>query len=176
LLPQPLVSRGLGLASGRFCRQKLRYRALHSSRVSARVKKVGCHWVRPFSLRRAELASLLERSKKLVWMSAARGLPWHGAERIQGADVVVPGEPGTMRAPLPEVSRAPEHAVETPGTVSVEPMHEAREIGRLCRFQEIVDMIAHETHGVSLEYVIIFSFSPSSGTGETLFSQRDLPC
>jgi hypothetical protein len=38
-LPQPLVSRGLGLVSGRYCRQKLRYRALHSSSVSAKVKK-----------------------------------------------------------------------------------------------------------------------------------------
>ena len=63
-------------------------------------------------------------------------------------DVVVPGEPGTIIAPLPEVSRAPEHAVETPDTVPVELMHEARQIGRLFRFQEIVDAIAHETQGV----------------------------
>jgi len=30
-------------------------------------------------------------------------------------------------------------------------MHEARQIGWLCRFQEIVDVIAHETQGVQLE-------------------------
>ena len=79
------------------------------------------------------------------------GIAMDVAERIQSADVIVPGEPGTMIAPLPEVSRAPEQAVETPGTVPVEPMHEARQIGRLCGFQEIVDVIAHETQSVQLE-------------------------
>jgi hypothetical protein len=56
------------------------------------------------------------------------------------------------------VSGAPEYAVETPGAVPVEPMHGVREIGRLCRFQEIVDMIAHATPSVSLESVLIFLF------------------
>ena len=65
------------------------------------------------------------------WSGCRRpGIAMDVAERIQGADVVVPGEPGTMIAPLPEVSRAPQHAVETPGTVPVEPMHEAWQIGR----------------------------------------------
>ena len=83
------------------------------------------------------------------WYGCQQPGDCHGCSgAFSGADVVVPGELGTMIAPLPEVSRAPEHAVETPGTVPVEPMHEARPIGRLFRFQEIVDTIAHETQGV----------------------------
>ena len=72
---------------------------------------------------------------------------------LGGGDGCIPALSGRMMvgAPLPEVSRAPEHAVETPGTVPVEPKHEVRQIGRLCRFQEIVDVIAHETQSVQLE-------------------------
>ena len=92
--------------------------------------------------------------------ASSPGIAMDGAKRIQGADVVVPGEPGTLRVPIPEMARAPEQAVETLSTGPVEPMHEAWQVGRLCRFREIVDVIAHETQGASLESLLLFRQVP----------------
>ena len=81
-LPQPLVSRGWGLVSGRYCRQKLRYRVLHLSSVSARVKKAGCQLGQAVVAQAGVAGVVAVAVEKTGLDAGGSGMARDGAERI----------------------------------------------------------------------------------------------
>lgn len=58
---------------------------------------------------------------------------------------------------FPEMTRSFEHPVKTHCRVPVQPVHQFGQFVSLARFQQIVDMIAHNAEGIELK--VIFQFA-----------------
>ena len=80
------------------------------------------------------------------------------AQRIQGAAMVGVGEACAVVALLPKVAAAIEHAVEAHRRVPVEPVHDFGQIFRLCRFNQVMDVIAHDAQGIELKAIFLLAF------------------
>ena len=66
-------------------------------------------------------------------------------------------ETAAVVAFLPEMPRPIEHPVEAHGGVPVEPVHDPGQILWGCGFEQVVDMIAHDTEGIEFEVKLVSS-------------------
>ena len=78
-------------------------------------------------------------------------------QRVQCPFVIIIGEAGAVVTLLPEMPRSVQHPVEAHGSVPVEPVHDLGQIFGFLRFDQVVDMIAHDAEGVKLEVELLKS-------------------